>query len=77
MHELGELTSGAVSDESLTSARKHNMIESANSGIRMLLLSAMALHARLSDRLYQTKPAYRIFSLASSCSNSGRKYRIG
>jgi hypothetical protein len=36
MSELGELASGAVSDERLTSARKHNMIESVNAGIRML-----------------------------------------
>lgn len=52
MRELGELASGAVSDERLTTARKHNMIESVNSGIRMLSLSALALHARL-----QTNPA--------------------
>ncbi|HFU4291268.1 TPA: phage regulatory CII family protein [Salmonella enterica] len=52
MRELGELASGAVSDERLTSARKHNMIESVNAGIRMLSLSALALHARL-----QTNPA--------------------
>ena len=47
MSELGELASGAVSTERLTPARKHNMIESVNSGIRMLSLSAMALQARL------------------------------
>lgn len=76
-HELDELASGAVSDERLISARKHNMIESVNSGIRMLSLSALALHARLSARPYQTEPAYRIFSLASSCSSSERNYRNG
>lgn len=47
MRELGELASGAVSDERLTSARKHTMIESVNAGIRMLSLSALALQARL------------------------------
>lgn len=34
MSELGELASGTASDERLTSARKHNMIESVNSGTR-------------------------------------------
>lgn len=52
MGELGELASGAVSTERLTTARKHNMIESVNAGIRMLSLSALALQARL-----QTNPA--------------------
>ncbi|EMB9643320.1 phage regulatory CII family protein [Enterobacter cloacae] len=47
MSELGELARGAVATERLTPARKHNMIESVNSGIRMLSLSAMALQARL------------------------------
>ncbi|MGQ2831424.1 phage regulatory CII family protein [Leptospira interrogans] len=47
MGELGELASGVVSDERLTSARKHNMINSVNAGIRMLSLSALALQARL------------------------------
>ncbi len=45
--ELGELANGAASDERLTSARKHNMVESVNAGIRMLSLSALALQARL------------------------------
>ncbi|MGF6424073.1 hypothetical protein ABIE11_003602 [Lelliottia sp. 489] len=47
MSELGELASGAVSTEGLTLARKSNMIESVNAGIRMLSLSALALQARL------------------------------
>lgn len=47
MSELGELANGAISTERLTSARKHNMIESVNAGIRMLALSALALQARL------------------------------
>lgn len=47
MSELGELASGAVSDERLTSTRKHNMIDSVNAGIRMLSLTALALQARL------------------------------
>lgn len=52
MSKLGELASGAVSTERLTPARKNSMVESINSGIRMLSLSAMALQARL-----QTNPA--------------------
>ncbi|NCH70312.1 phage regulatory CII family protein [Cronobacter dublinensis] len=47
MSELGELASGAVSDEQLTSTRKHSMIDSVNAGIRMLSLTALALQARL------------------------------
>ncbi|HCA3759338.1 TPA: phage regulatory CII family protein [Klebsiella variicola] len=47
MSELGQLASGAVTDERLTHARKQNMIASVNSGIRMLSLSALALQARL------------------------------
>ncbi|EOW6649529.1 phage regulatory CII family protein [Cronobacter turicensis] len=47
MSELGELASGAVSDERLTSTRKHSMIDSVNAGIRMLSLTALALQARL------------------------------
>lgn len=47
MSKLGELASGAVSTERLTPARKNSMVESINSGIRMLSLSAMALQARL------------------------------
>ncbi|HEY3987633.1 phage regulatory CII family protein [Cedecea sp.] len=52
MSKLGELASDAVSTGRLTLARKSSMVESINSGIRMLSLSAMALQARL-----QTNPA--------------------
>lgn len=47
MSELGELATGAVSTERLTSARESTMIESVNAGIRLLSLSALALQARL------------------------------
>lgn len=47
MSELGELATGAVSTERMTSDRKNSMVESVNSGIRMLSLSALALQARL------------------------------
>lgn len=47
MSELGELATGAVSTERMTSGRKNSMVESVNSGIRMLSLSALALQARL------------------------------
>lgn len=47
MSKLGELANSAVSTERLTPARKNSMVESINSGIRMLSLSAMALQARL------------------------------
>lgn len=47
MSELGDLASGAVSQEHLTPSRKSNMIESVNAGIRMLSLTALALQARL------------------------------
>ncbi|EHZ1489246.1 phage regulatory CII family protein [Salmonella enterica] len=47
MSSLGELANGATSSERLTTAKKHTMVESVNSGIRMLSLSALALHARL------------------------------
>ena len=47
MSELGELATGAVSTERMTSDRKYSMVESVNSGIRMLSLSALALQARL------------------------------
>ncbi|HIB8991101.1 TPA: phage regulatory CII family protein [Citrobacter braakii] len=47
MSDLGELASGAVSAERMTSDRKYTMVESVNSGIRMLSLSALALQARL------------------------------
>ncbi|MEQ0072725.1 phage regulatory CII family protein [Klebsiella sp. CN_Kp118] len=69
MRELGELASGAVSDERLTSARKHNMIESVNAGIRMLSLSALALHARL-----QTNPA--MTSVVDTMSGIGASFGL-
>ncbi|ECD0278066.1 phage regulatory CII family protein [Salmonella enterica subsp. enterica serovar Newport] len=69
MSELGELASGAVSDERLTSARKHNMIESVNAGIRMLSLSALALHARL-----QTNPA--MSSVVDTMSGIGASFGL-
>lgn len=69
MRELGELASGAVSDERLTIARKHNMIESVNSGIRMLSLSALALHARL-----QTNPA--MSSVVDTMSGIGASFGL-
>lgn len=47
MNELGQLAGNAVSQERLTPSRKNNMIESVNSGIRMLSLTALALQARL------------------------------
>ncbi|EBP5923503.1 hypothetical protein AA539_25010, partial [Salmonella enterica] len=69
MRELGELASGTVSDERLTSARKHNMIESVNAGIRMLSLSALALHARL-----QTNPA--MSSVVDTMSGIGASFGL-
>ena len=69
MSELGELASGAVSDERLTSTRKHNMIESVNAGIRMLSLSALALHARL-----QTNPA--MTSVVDTMSGIGASFGL-
>ena len=47
MGDLGELATGAVSSERLTPARRLNMVERVNSGIRMLSLSALAIHARI------------------------------
>lgn len=47
MGDLGDLASGAVCSERLTPARRLNMVERVNSGIRMLSLSALAIHARL------------------------------
>lgn len=50
--DLGKLAGAAVSGETGTTAGRRNAIESINSGIRMLSLSALAIHARL-----QTHPA--------------------
>ena len=47
MSELGQLAGNAVSQERLNPSRKNSMIESVNSGIRMLSLTALALQARL------------------------------
>lgn len=47
MGKLGELACGAISTERLTMARRVSMVESINSGIRMLSLSALALQARV------------------------------
>ncbi|QQM14887.1 regulatory cII family protein [Kosakonia phage Kc166BP] len=47
MNDLGQLAGNAVSQERLTPSRKNSMIESVNSGIRMLSLTALALQARL------------------------------
>ena len=69
MSELGELASGAVATERLTPARKHSMIESVNSGIRMLSLSALALHARL-----QANPA--MSSVVDSVSGLGASFGL-
>mgnify|MGYP001011700963 FL=1 len=69
MRELGDLANGAVSEKRLTSARKHTMIESVNSGIRMLSLSALALHARL-----QTNPA--MTSVVDTMSGLGASFGL-
>lgn len=47
MGDLGELAYGVVSAERLTPARRLGMVERVNSGIRMLSLSALAIHARI------------------------------
>ncbi|WP_130100449.1 phage regulatory CII family protein [Siccibacter turicensis] len=64
MGALGEVASGATSEERLTVARKHGMVESINSGIRMLSLTALALQARI-----QANPA--IASVADTVSGIG------
>lgn len=69
MSELGELASGAVSDERMTQARRSNMIESVNAGIRMLSLSALALQARL-----QANPA--IASAVDTMSGIGASFGL-
>lgn len=69
MSKLGELASSTVSTERLTPARKHNMIESVNAGIRMLSLSALALQARL-----QTNPA--MSSVVDSVSGIGASFGL-
>lgn len=69
MRELGELASGAVSDERMTQARRSNMVESVNAGIRMLSLSALALQARL-----QANPA--IASAVDTMSGIGASFGL-
>ncbi|EAZ5991664.1 phage regulatory CII family protein [Salmonella enterica] len=69
MTELGDLASGVVSPDRLTPARKTSMVESVNSGIRMLSLSAMALHARL-----QANPA--MSSVVDTVSGLGASFGL-
>lgn len=69
MNELGELAGGAVSTERLTPARKHSMVESVNSGIRMLSLTALALQARL-----QANPA--MSSVVDTVSGLGASFGL-
>lgn len=69
MTELGDLAGGAVSSERLTPARKHSMVESVNSGIRMLSLTAMALQARL-----QANPA--MSSVVDTVSGLGASFGL-
>lgn len=69
MCELGELANGAISDERMTQARRSNMIESVNAGIRMLSLSALALQARL-----QANPA--IASAVDTMSGIGASFGL-
>lgn len=66
MSELGELASGAVSGDRLTSARKQNMIASVNAGIRMLSLSAMALQARLQANPAMTSVVDTVSGISAS-----------
>lgn len=69
MTELGDLAGGAVSSERLTPARKHSMVESVNSGIRMLSLTALALQARL-----QANPA--MSSVVDTVSGLGASFGL-
>ncbi len=69
MTELGDLASGVVSPDRLTPARKTSMVENVNSGIRMLSLSAMALHARL-----QANPA--MSSVVDTVSGLGASFGL-
>lgn len=47
MGKLGELASGVVSMDRLTQTRKSSMMDSINTGIRLLSLSALALQTRI------------------------------
>ncbi|ESN06889.1 phage regulatory protein [Klebsiella pneumoniae MGH 32] len=69
MAELGDLADSAVSTERLTPARKHSMVESVNSGIRMLSLTALALQARL-----QANPA--MSSVVDTVSGLGASFGL-
>lgn len=69
MGDLGELASGAISSERLTPARKRGMIQSVNSGIRMLSLTALALQARI-----QANPA--MSSVVDSVSGLGASFGL-
>jgi len=69
MAELGDLAGDAVSSERLTPARKHSMVESVNSGIRMLSLTALALQARL-----QANPA--MSSVVDTVSGLGASFGL-
>lgn len=69
MSSLGELANGATSSDRLTTAKKHTMVESVNAGIRMLSLSALALHARL-----QTNPA--MSSVVDTMSGIGASFGL-
>ena len=69
MGKLGELASGAISTERLTMARHASMVESINSGIRMLSLSALALQARV-----QGSPA--MVGMVDSVSSIGTAFGV-
>lgn len=69
MAELGDLAGGAVSTERLTQAKKYRMVESVNSGIRMLSLTALALQARL-----QANPA--MSSVVDTVSGLGASFGL-
>ncbi|ARD58952.1 hypothetical protein Y71_03110 [Kosakonia radicincitans DSM 16656] len=69
MAELGDLAGGTVSTERLTQAKKYRMVESVNSGIRMLSLTALALQARL-----QANPA--MSSVVDTVSGLGASFGL-
>ena len=45
--EIGQIAAGALSHERMTQAHKHSMVDSVNSGIRYLSLTALTMQARL------------------------------
>ncbi|NUL36911.1 phage regulatory CII family protein [Kosakonia sacchari] len=69
MAELGALAGGVVSTERLTQAKKYRMVESVNSGIRMLSLTALTLQAR-----FQANPA--ISSVVDTVSGLGASFGL-